>query len=48
MADRARITIGRREIGEGGISPRQLGEVIGRTAKPAIDKDGLIAWDDLV
>jgi len=30
-----------------GIPARQLGEVIGRTAKHAIDKDRLITWDDL-
>jgi sialic acid synthase SpsE len=30
-----------------GIPARQLAEVIGRTAKHAIDKDRLIAWDDL-
>jgi sialic acid synthase SpsE len=31
-----------------GIPARQLGEVIGRTAKHAIDQGRLIAWDDLV
>lgn len=30
-----------------GIPARQLTEVIGRTAKRAIDKDRLISWDDL-
>jgi N,N'-diacetyllegionaminate synthase len=30
-----------------GIPARQLGEVVGRTAKRAIEKDRLIAWDDL-
>ena len=30
-----------------GIPARQLGEVIGRTAKRAIEKDRLIAWGDL-
>jgi sialic acid synthase SpsE len=30
-----------------GIPARQLGEVIGRTAKRAIPKDSLIAWDQL-
>ena len=31
-----------------GIPARQLQDVIGRTTKRAIDKDRLIAWDDLV
>jgi N-acetylneuraminate synthase len=30
-----------------GIPARQLGDVVGRTAKRAIEKDRLIAWDDL-
>jgi sialic acid synthase SpsE len=30
-----------------GIPARQLGEVVGRTAKRAIDRGRLIAWDDL-
>jgi sialic acid synthase SpsE len=30
-----------------GIPARQLGEIVGRTAKRAIEKDRLIAWDDL-
>jgi sialic acid synthase SpsE len=30
-----------------GIPAHQLGDVVGRTAKRAIEKDRLIAWDDL-
>ena len=57
MADRTRLTIGEREVGadrpcfiivDAGIPARQLGEVIGRTSKRAIEKDRLIAWGDLV
>ena len=30
-----------------GIPARQLGDVVGRTAKRAIEKDQLIGWEDL-